>query len=337
MKTAVIYAPGDIRVTDWDVPKPASEEVLIRIHACGVCGTDYALFKGDYPANYPVIIGHEFSGDVVEVGSSVTKFAVGDRVTVDPNRVCHKCIYCRSGYEHLCENLQSMGVHIHGADAEYCVMLESNVYKFGDSISYQEAAFCEPLACAIHGTDLAGVKSGDTVLIHGAGGMGNLIMQCVKLCGAANIVISEPIEKRRQLAMENGATLAIDPLKNDIRREIFRINNVGADVVFEVAGNSSVQAGTFNQVRKGGTIVFFGCSPKDRTIEINPFDVNENELKIIGSFNNQFATARAVEMLSTRKINVSNLISHVIPLKDYLDVINVFGTPDSVKLMVTME
>jgi 2-desacetyl-2-hydroxyethyl bacteriochlorophyllide A dehydrogenase len=337
MKSVLIYKPGDIRVEEQDPPKPAPDEVLIRIYACGVCGTDYALYKGDYPANYPVIIGHEFSGEIVELGSDVRSFKLGDRVTVDPNRVCHRCYFCRSGQEHLCDNLQSMGVHIHGADAEYCVMLESNVYKIGENLTYQEAAFCEPLACAIHGTDLARIKSGDTVLIHGAGGMGNLITQCVRNAGAGRIIVSEPIEKRRTLAMENGATHVIDPLKQDVLKELKHLSPSGADVVIEVAGNTRVQESTLGQVRKGGSVVFFGCSPKENTISINPFYVNENELHIMGSFNNQFATARAVEMLGARKVIVNNLISHVFGLSEYLDVLKVFGTPASVKLMVTMQ
>lgn len=337
MKAAILYSAGDIHIEERMIPTPGIDEVLIKIHACGVCGTDNALFKGEYPANYPVVIGHEFSGEIVEIGKSVKSFNVGDRVTVDPNRVCHKCYFCRNGLEHLCDNLQSMGVHIDGADAEYCVMLESNVYKIGDSISYEEAAFCEPLACAIHGTDLAKVKAGDTVLIIGAGGMGNLITQCVKNSGASTIIVSEPIAKRRDLALENGATHVLDPLKMNVLEEIKKIKPVGVDVVFEVAGISREQGACPAYARKGGTIVFFGCSPKDKFIQINPFNINENEQKILGSFNNQFATGRAVEMLVNKKIRVDNLISHHFSLDKYLDVFGVFGTQDSVKLMVHMD
>jgi len=337
MKAAVIYAPFDIRVEEKDNPKPKSDEVLIKIHACGVCGTDDALKKGEYPANYPAIIGHEFSGEIVEVGSEVKNFKTGDRVTVDPNRVCHKCFFCRSGQEHLCDNLSSMGVHIDGADAEYCVMLESNVYGIGDKLSYEDAAFAEPLACAIHGSDLANVKIGDTVLIIGAGGMGNLMTQCVKNLGAANIIVSELIEKRREKALENGATHVIDPSKSDVNEEVRKIKSVGADVVFEVAGNSKAQAACPTYARKGGTIVYFGCSPQDNTIEINPFMVNENEQRILGSFNNQFATGRAVEMLSTGKVRVDNLVSHTFSLDEYLEALEIFGNPDTIKLMVKMD
>jgi 2-desacetyl-2-hydroxyethyl bacteriochlorophyllide A dehydrogenase len=337
VKAAVLYKPGDVKMEDLDIPKPREKDVLIRVKACGVCGTDNALYTGEYPGNYPVIIGHEFSGDVIEIGDDVRNFSPGDRVTVDPNKVCHSCDYCQSGNEHLCEYLSSMGVHIHGADAEYCVMPESNIYPIAETLSYEEAAFCEPLACAIHGTDLARIKVGDTVLIIGAGGMGNLITQCAVNSGAANVIVSEPIALRREKALENGATHVIDPLNHDLKKELKTIKCIGADIVFEVAGNLDAQETCISLVRKGGTIVFFGCSPQDGLIKVNPFIINEHELTISGSFNNQFATARAVEMLGSKKIRVDNLISHRIPLHDYLEVFKMFGGRDTLKLMVTID
>jgi len=337
MKAAVIYGPHDIRIEEKEIPEPKPDEVLIKIQACGVCGTDNALNQGEYPANYPVVIGHEFSGEIVEIGSDVKNFKAGDRVTADPNRVCHKCFFCRSGQEHLCDNLNSMGVHIDGANAEYCVMTESNVYNIGNELSYEEAAFCEPLACAIHGTDLAQVKVGDTVLIIGAGGMGNLISQCVKNSGAADIIVSEPIARRRTLALENGATHVLDPFSCNVNEEVRKIKSVGADIVIEVAGNSMAQASCPSVTRKGGTIVYFGCSPEDKLIEINPFLINENEQRILGSFNNQFATGRAVDMLRKGIVRVDNLISHSFRLEAYLNVFEAFGTSESMKLMVYMQ
>ena len=129
MKAAVIYSPGDVRMIEREIPIPKPDEVLIRIKACGVCGTDHSLFVGGYPANYPVVIGHEFSGDR-RGRNRCEPSETGDRVTVDPNRVCRRCDYCRMGKEHLCANVSSMGVHSDGADAEYCVMVESNVYRY---------------------------------------------------------------------------------------------------------------------------------------------------------------------------------------------------------------
>jgi 2-desacetyl-2-hydroxyethyl bacteriochlorophyllide A dehydrogenase len=309
---------------------------LIRIRACGVCGTDAALFKGDYPAKTPVVIGHEFAGDIVETGAGVVGLGVGDRVTVDPNVICHECEYCRSGLEHLCERASSMGVHRDGADAEFCVMPASNVYPIPPSLSYEDATFCEPLACAVHGVDLARIKLGDTVLVVGAGGMGNLIAQLARISGAARVIVSEPIALRRERALENGATDAIDPVAQDPLAELRKIRRIGADVVFEVAGNSRAQASCVSFARKGGTVVWFGVSPQDRLIEVNPFYINENEISILGSYNNQFATGRAVKLLAEKRVRVDNLVSHRLPLKDYLKVFPMFGGKDTLKLMVTI-
>ncbi len=315
-------------------PQPGPGEALIRIRACGVCGTDHSLFVGGFPAVYPVIIGHEFSGEVAALGEGVSSLKVGDRVTVDPNRVCHVCDYCRMGSEHLCENLSSMGVHRDGADAEYCVMPETNIYRLPDSVSYEEAAFCEPLACAIRGIENAHIRQGDVVLVLGAGGMGNLITQLATQAGAAQVIVSEPIAFRRQRALENGASAVIDPLNQDVDRELRKMRRIGADVVFEVAGNLKLQAAAVYYARKGGQIVWFGCSPSDGKIEVNPYYVNDFELKIAGSFNNPFATARAVRLLEGKKVRVDNLISHRIGLQEYLDVFKIFGGRDTLKLMV---
>lgn len=337
MKAAVLYKPGDVRLVEVNDPLPGPGEVLIRIMACGVCGTDHSLFVGGFPAIYPVIIGHEFSGVVAATGADVKNLSMDDRVTVDPNRVCHRCDYCRMGNEHLCENLSSMGVHIDGADAEYCVMPETNVYKLPENVSFEEAAFCEPLACAIRGLEMAHVRQGDIVLVLGAGGMGNLITQLAARAGAAQVIVSEPIHFRRERALENGATSVIDPLRQDVDAELRKVRRIGADVVFEVAGNLKLQTAAVYYARKGGQVVWFGCSPSDGKIEVNPYYVNDSELKIAGSFNNPFATARAVRMLSGKKVRVDNLISHRIALKDYLDVFKIFGGPDTLKLMVRMD
>ena len=337
MQAAVIYGPGDVRMERVDIPEPGPDEVLVRIKACGVCGTDQALNVGEFPANFPVIIGHEFSGEVTAVGKAVNNFVVGDRVTADPNRVCHRCEYCRMGLEHLCENRQSMGVDSHGADAEFAIVPETNLYQIPDHLSYEEAAFTEPLACAVNGTNLAQIKLGDTVLILGAGGMGNLITQCAAHAGAANIIVSEPIEYRRKIAKANGATHVIDPFNEDVDGALRDIRKIGADVVFEAAGNNKLQETALQYVRKGGTVVWFGCSPVGKTIPIDSFDVNDREVRIQGSFNNPYSTGRAIKLLGSGAVRVDNLISHHIPLKDYLSVFDIFGSSDSLKLMVEMD
>jgi len=337
MRAAVIYKPGDIRIVNIDTPKPLPGEIMVKVKACGVCGTDHSLYVGEFPANFPVIIGHEFSGEIVEIGEDVKTLKVGDRVTADPNNVCHTCNYCRKGKVHLCDNLASMGVHIDGANSEFAILPETNAYIFSNYLSYEEAAFTEPLACAINGTNLSGVKLGDTVLVLGAGGMGNLILQCAAHSGAANIIVSEPIEFRRKLALENGATHVIDPNIENVEEELKKINQNGADVVFECTGNLKLQADAIRYVCKGGTIVWFGCSPQGKVIEIDTYYVNNREINITGSFNNPFATSRAIQMLESKDVRVDNLISHRIKLGEYLKVFDLFGRENTMKLIVVMD
>jgi 2-desacetyl-2-hydroxyethyl bacteriochlorophyllide A dehydrogenase len=204
-------------------------------------------------------------------------------------------------------------------------------------LSFEEAAFSEPLACAVHGVDLAGVRLGDTVLVVGGGPMGNLITQCALRAGAAAVAVSEPIAGRRELAGAHGATHLLDPTRQDVEQEMRKIRRIGADVVFEVAGNPAAQAACLALARKGGTIMFFGVSPQDRLIQVNPFLINENELRILGSYNNPFATARAVDLLASGAVRVGDLISHRLKLKEYLEVFRLFGGPDTMKLMVRMD
>ena len=337
MKGAVIYQPGDIRVVDLEPPRPGPGQVLIRVAACGVCGTEHTLYVGGYYANYPVVIGHEFAGVVVEVGDGVKNFKPGDRVTVDPNQVCHKCDYCRMGSEHLCENLITLGITHNGGDADYTVAAEENVYLLPDSMTLEEGAFVEPLACALRAFQVADVQLGDTVLVLGAGSMGNLITQCVAHAGAASIIVSEPLKLRRDLALENGATHAIDPTTQDVDAEVRKIQRIGADVVMEVVGGLNVQSKAIGYARRGGQVVFYGVSPKGGKIEVSPFDINENEIKVTGSFNNPYTTAQSIRLIASRKVRVDNLISHRIPLGAYNDVWKLWGGPETVKLMVVME
>ncbi|MCL4396608.1 MAG: zinc-dependent alcohol dehydrogenase family protein [Chloroflexi bacterium] len=336
MKAAVIYSPGDVQVKELDMPAPGPNEVLIKVKACGVCGTEHTLFTGGYYANYPVVLGHEYAGEVVEVGKEVRDLKAGDKVTVDPNIVCHRCDYCRMGSEHLCENLVTLGITINGGAAEYSVAPATNVYRVPDSLTFEEAAFCEPLACVVRGLEVGPAQLGDTVLVLGAGSIGNLLMQCAAHAGAANIIVSEPVEFRRRLALENGATHVVDPTRQDVAAELKKIRRIGADVVYECTGNLAVQTSSPLYARRGGTVVLFGVSPKQGRIEINPFDINENELKLVGSFNNPLTQAQALELLATRRVRADNLVSHRVPLANYPRVFDTWDDPTRLKTMVVM-
>jgi len=336
MKAVVMYNPGDTKIVEVENPKPKNGEVLIKVRKCGVCGTDYILYKGKYYANFPIIFGHEYSGEIVEIGEGVDQLKIGDRVTVDPNIVCHNCYFCKIGQEHLCENLITLGIHKNGGFAEYSVVPATNVYKIPNNLSFQDAALAEPLACSIRGIELANINPGDTVLILGVGCMGNLVTQLAISAGAADVIISDPIQKRRDIALEYGATHSINPTKQDVLDEVKKIKYCGADVVFECSGNSAVAESALHLARRGGYVIWFGVSPKGETIPISPFDVNENELTIRGSFNNPYSQIKALELLESGKIKTNKLVNPILPLDEFNKVWEIFGAPDTMRIMITI-
>lgn len=337
MKAVVMYKPGDVRIEDVKKPKPGWGEILLKVKKSGVCGTDFILYHGAYYANFPIIFGHEYSGEIEELGAGVKNFNIGDRVTVDPNIVCHQCYFCKIGEEHLCENLITLGIHRNGGFAEYSVVPESNVFILPDNLSFEVGALTEPVACAIRGIEVANIKQGDTVVILGAGCMGNLVMQLASIAGAANIIVSEPIAKRREIAKEYGAAYTIDPMKDNVEKEVKRIKYCGADVVFECSGNSKVAELALHLARRGGHIVWFGVCPKGESIPIVPFDVNENELLISGSFNNPYTQFKALKLLASGKIRTEKLVNPKISLNDFNKVWGIFGGPDTMRVMIDIK
>ena len=175
MKAAVFYGKEDLRVEEIAIPSVGDDEVLLKVKACGICGTDLHIFDGDEgaaPTPAGTVLGHEFAGEVIEVGKNVVGVKPGDRVCVDPNKLCNTCDYCREGVGHFCENMVGIGTTVHGGFAEYCCVPESQVYKFSDRITYAQAAMTEPVACCLHGIEMCDIAPGSTVVVIGGGMIG---------------------------------------------------------------------------------------------------------------------------------------------------------------------
>ena len=212
MKAAVYHGKHDLRVEEVPEKELKDNEVMIQVKYCGVCGTDIHIFNGDGGSSAvtpPLIPGHEFSGVVAKVGSGVTKFKVGDRVSGDPNDMCGECYFCKNAKQHFCTNNIGVGTTVDGGFAEYVVMREKQVYKFSDSLSFIEAAMAEPISCCLHGIDLCNIKYGDTVLVMGGGPIGMIMLQLAKNAGASKVILSEPVEEKRELALKLGATRSL--------------------------------------------------------------------------------------------------------------------------------
>lgn len=337
MKAAVFVNKQDIRIQEIDQPVLGDYDVRVRNKAVGICGTDIHIFngeKGSTEVKPPVVLGHEYSGQVVEVGRKVTSVAVGDRVTVDPNIYCGKCRSCRIGKKQQCENLVAIGVNFNGGFAEYSVVPENQVYKLEPYIDYEVGALAEPLACCLHGIDLAHIKVGDVVCVIGGGTIGQLMVQLARLAGASTVVLSEPIEERRTIALANGADKAFDPAKKPLKNSLEEAGIPGADVVVECAGVTSAVEQAFNIAARGGTIVLFSVPSPEAEFPLKLYDVFKKELTIRGSMINPDTHQRAVDLINAQKVNIKPLITHRYGLEDVVAALQKQVENDSIKVLV---
>lgn len=337
MKASYFLGKGSFEVRQAPELHPGPGEVVIKNMVCGVCGTDVHIFHGEpgsADVNPPVVLGHEYSGEVVEVGEGVTALKPGDHVTVDPNIYCGECVYCRNGKKQLCETMQAVGVTRDGGFGEYSLVPAAQAFKLGDSVPYEAGAMAEPVACCLHGIDLAGIKAGDRVCIVGGGAIGLIMLQLAKLSGASTLVLSEPNEKRRQVALSLGADAAIDPTAPDARSAYEAALGDGADVVIECVGNNAAVKSAFQLAKKGATIVLFSVPKVDATFDLPLFDVYKKELTIKGSFVNPDTHERAVRLINSGKLDFTSIITHRFNLDQLPEAIAMQMSSESIKVVV---
>lgn len=311
-----------------------SKDLLLRVAAGGICGTDPHILHGVYPANFPIIPGHEYAGVVEAVGSEVQGFHVGDHVAVDPNIVCNTCYFCRRGKSHLCSNLQALGVTIPGGFAEFSVVPVTQAYLLPTDFPLAHAALAEPLACCIRGVDLVEITSGDRVAIMGLGPMGAMILQLVRMQGASQTIVVEPQEGRRRRAEQLGASLVIDPAKDQPVESIRSQFPDGVEVVFDCSGRPEAIRQALKVVMRGGTVMLFAVCAKKHNIELSPFWVNDNEITIRGSYNNPYTHSRAIDLLISGRLNAAAMVTHRFPLKNASEAFRCTGSSESLKVVI---
>ncbi|MHB0999306.1 MAG: zinc-dependent alcohol dehydrogenase family protein [Armatimonadota bacterium] len=334
MKAVVLHGPNKISVEDIPVPQVGENDVLVKVHACGICGTDVHIMHGTHIVKFPVIPGHEFSGEIVETGKNVTGLKIGDRVTVDPNIVDNTCYFCRRGAINLCENLSAIGVNYNGGFAEYCKVPAVQAYKIPDTLSLDEAVMAEPLACCLHGIRRANILPGDSVVILGAGSIGLLLIQLARISGASPIIVSEPDEQNRRMAAKLGADIQLNPFEQDVLSEVMALTGVGADVVIESAGKVETAQLAIKIARRGGKVLQFGVVSPDKLAQISPYDVYYKELTVSGSFVNPFTHSRAVKLLETRQVEVMPLVTHRFPLDDAAKAMELAQGKEAIKILL---
>jgi L-iditol 2-dehydrogenase len=325
-----------VELLEIEEPQVNSHELKVKIHAAGICGTDMHIIHDEYSCNYPVVMGHEYSGTVVEIGSDVTTFQVGDRIVSLTAAVkCEDCIYCRSGLYMLCEERLSIGSGVNGAFAESMVIPEKIAFKIPENVSLDEAVLTEPLACMVRCVIERGtVKAGDYVLVSGPGAIGLLTMQVAKANGGNVIVIGTSKDKERlKLAAELGAFATIVADEEDAQKRISEItSNLGVDVAFECAGAAPSANNCLNLLKKTGLFVQVGLYGKK--VEFDLDLALTKEINITNGFASEPTSwERALRLLEMKQVNVAPLISKKLPLDEWKRAIEMVGNKESFKVL----
>lgn len=323
------------------LPEPGEGQVLVKVSACGVCGTDVHIYhggKGSAEVVPPVILGHEFSGHVVKLGSGVTGLEEGQLITVDPNIYCGKCRPCRQGQKQMCHHMRAVGVNMDGGFADYCLVPYAQCVPVPEGTDPELAALAEPLACCLHGIDRAGIRPGENVLVIGGGTIGQIMLQLARLAGAARVVLSEPVEIRRELAVRLGADAAIDPIHEDLPQRLSELlSRDGADVVIECVGNPRTSAQAIDAAAGCGRVMLFGVPNPDAVLQTKMHPIFQKELTIMGSFVNPDTHSRAVALLSSGQLKLKELITHRFPVSQLEEAIKMQTGTQSIKVLVKPE
>jgi len=319
MQAARLNAIGAMRIESVPQPVPGPGELLVRLAATGICGSDRHMFRGEYPTALPVTLGHEFCGIVEARGEGAGRIPIGAKITGDPNIACGHCPACRMGRPNLCHNLTAIGVFRDGGFADYLVMPEGQAFELPADLDPIRGAFSEPLACCLHGLDVARIAPGNSVAVLGGGVIGMLMVQLARLAGAQTVVLSTRQQPRRQLALEIGATHAVDPGTGALVEAIAGPHGIvpgGVDVVLECAGVPETFRQSLALARRGGAVVIFGVMPQGEIVGVEPFDLLFRELRVEGAYLNPQTHARAAAMVASGVLELDRLVSRTISLAE---------------------
>ncbi|HWS83004.1 MAG TPA: zinc-dependent alcohol dehydrogenase family protein [Ktedonobacteraceae bacterium] len=338
MRAAIIETPGTIRVGTISDPTPQPDELVIRVGACGICGTDLHIAAGEFPpAPYPIVPGHEFAGEVVAVGSNVAQrfgtstmgIGVGTRVAVDPSLYCGHCTFCRTGHGNLCLTWAAIGVTVNGAFAEYVTVPAANAYVLPDTISYREAALIEPLSCAVHGMHKLNAQVGDSILIIGAGTMGLILLQLALHVGASRAAILDLNTQRLARAEKLGVHRTYTSMERLLADE-----PLGFDCVIDATGIPAAMEAAFEAVKRGGKFLIFGVAPSEARISLSPFRIYNDEITILGSMAILFSFEAAANLISNGVINTKALLTQAPPLEAFSDALDRVKRGEGVKTQI---
>jgi L-iditol 2-dehydrogenase len=322
MKAARLYAPGDLRYEDTEVPDIRDGEVLVRVKAVGICGSDPArvMLKGTY--SYPTTVGHEFAGEIVRVGAAVKSVQLKDRVTIIPLIPCGTCDYCAVGEYNLCDDYSYYGSRENGAMAEFIAVRERNLLKLPSGVDFESAACTDPISVALHAIRKAEIRIGDSVAVLGVGPIGQFAVQWARLMGARQILVSDIFDEKLSIARELGADDGVNAAQQDAVAFILeKTGGMGVDRVIEIAGSKVTQEQSIRMVKKQGRVIFCGISYDDLLLPQRTLDqLMRKEVTLVGAWNSSFSPLpvhewqTSLHFMASGHIRCGPLISHRLPL-----------------------
>jgi L-iditol 2-dehydrogenase len=329
---------GNLEILDVEEPKVGKDQVKILVKYSGICGTDIHTYEGHYKVKAPVILGHEFSGEIVEVGENVTEFKPGDRVTSETTfYICGKCIYCRLGDYNLCSSRKGLGTQQNGSFAKYVIARKESIHKLPEHVDYVSAAMTEPLACAHHAVAKATIKEGDVVVVLGPGPIGLLTAQIVKTYGATVIITGLSTDKLRlEKAKELGMDYAVNIQEEDISSIVKSLTDgYGADVVFECTGAVSAVNMGLDLLKKKGQFIQVGIFAKSE-IPIDSEKIIQKEITMVGSRSQKPSDWEPVlALMNEKKVNAKALVTHQFNIAQWDEAYKVIKSGEAIKVLLT--
>lgn len=319
MKAACYDKPLHIRVIDRELPEIKDNQVLVKVHSCGVCRTDLHLLHGEFMAKFPLVPGHEFVGEIVQLGDAVKDVRIGDRVSADNTVLCGHCYYCKRNEPLYCENFYSLGVNGPGGFAEYVAVNADKVFPIGP-LSYDQAVFIEPAACAVHALDRIAVKPGDDILLFGTGPTGLILAQLLKHSGAGNLIVAASDANKLTKAKQLAADAIVQMNRSDYsvhQKQLHGMFPKGFDIIIDATGARDVIQHLPRFAKLGAKIVIYGVASEEAEITLSPYEIFRKELKIIGSFAQTHCFDRAIKFIRTGIVKTEELITHRYPLSDF--------------------
>jgi len=330
MKAAVLKGPRLIELEEVPTPKPSVNDVLVKVEACGVCGSDIAYYqrgRADVPP--PIILGHEFSGTIVELGETAKKlglFKEGDRIVAEPVMACGSCRSCKQGHPNMCEKPTVLGVTVNGGMAEYCVVRYDYLHKIPDGVSFEEAAFTEPLACALHGVKKLKISSGLSAAVIGPGPIGLMVVQYLKKSGLSPVILIGTRDYRLEAGLRLGADYAINVKDRDSRyyaeSPVERVRELtdgsGVDRVFVATGSVSGNQLAVEITGPRSVVVFFGGASYEptSTVSIPLWEGTLGEKEFVFSWLSPYTFPEALNAIKKKLVEVTPLLTHSLPLEE---------------------